>query len=383
MHTVIIGSPDDVRVNLFQHALVQQGYPPAEIAAYTDLIQGKIHLADMVKPGTLVRIESPGKNEAANQALLALGESEPDEDREYTRISPEAEIAKGRIAASRQWYLGLRAFMRMVGAQLAECPPHSLMNHPDDIITMFDKRACHAYLQNRGISVPPALPPISSFDELEAAMHATGTRRVFIKLAHGSSASGVVAYQINGNERRATGAIELVEVDGETQLFNTRRVQTYADHAQIVTLIDALCQQRVHVESWIPKARMGEKIFDLRVVVIGGEAAHTVARLSHNPMTNLHLLNERRDRETVIKHIGEANFDTAAALCCDAMMGFPNSLYAGIDLLVAPGFQKHYILEMNAFGDLLHDTLYQGVDTYSFELQRAACGQHAGNRRHA
>jgi hypothetical protein len=55
------------------------------------------------------------------------------------------------------------------------------------------------------------------------------------------------------------------------------------------------------------------------------------------------------------------------------MACFPKSLYAGIDLLVTPDFQKHFVLEMNAFGDLLHDTLYQGVDTYSLELQRAAC----------
>jgi glutathione synthase/RimK-type ligase-like ATP-grasp enzyme len=373
MRTVIIGSPDDIRVDLFQHALGQNGHPPADVAAYTDIIHGDIHLSRIIQPGTLVRIESPGKNEAANQSLLALGEHEPDEDREYLRIDPTRLITKGRIAASRQWFLGLRTFMRLVAAQLAECPEHLLMNHPDDIVMMFDKRACHAYLQAHAISVPLALPPIMNFDELEQAMRSTGIRRVFIKLTHGSSASGVVAYQTNGKEHRATAAIEMVTFDGEIQLFNTRRVQTYDDRAQIEALIDTLCKHRVHVESWIPKGRMGDKAFDLRVVVIGGQAAHTVARLSHSPMTNLHLLNERRDRKTVINHIGETNFNAAMALCCKAMACFPDNLYAGIDLLITPTFQQHYIIEMNAFGDLLHDTLYKGIDTYSLELQRAAC----------
>jgi len=221
------------------------------------------------------------------------------------------------------------------------------------------------------------------FDELERVMRTAGVRRVFIKLAHGSSASGVVAYQTNGKDHRATGAIEMVTVEGEIQLYNSRRVQTYTDHAQIAKLIDALCKHRVHIEEWIPKAHMDNKAFDLRVVVVGGEAAHTVARLSHSPMTNLHLLNERRDRETVMNWIGEKSFDTAMNVCQKAMGCFSKSLYGGVDLLVTPDFQSHFVLEMNAFGDLLHDTFYQGVDTYTLELEKVDYGQHAGNRWHA
>ncbi|MBZ0290785.1 MAG: hypothetical protein K8I30_24375, partial [Anaerolineae bacterium] len=85
-------------------------------------------------------------------------------------------------------------------------------------------------------------------------------------------------------------------------------------------------------------------------------------------------LNERRDRDTVTRHIGDDHFRAAMATCERAKACFPKSLYTGIDLLVAPGFQKHYIIEMNAFGDLLHDTLFDGLDTYSLEIQRANCG---------
>jgi len=380
--TVLIGSPGDMRVTLFQRALADQGFLPAEVIAYPDLIAGRVHLAQTLQPGAWLRIESPGKDEQANQALLRLGAEETDEEGGYAQISGTLPSDKGRILAPRQWYLGLRAFLRKVETQRRESPPHSIMNHPDDIALMFDKRACHACLQDRGIAVPPALPPIRSFDELEAAMQQANLRRVFVKLAHGSSASGVVAYQTNGAHAQATAAMELVTVAGETRLYNTRQIQTYRDKASIARLIDALCAHRVHVEAWIPKASMEGKAFDLRVVVIGGHAAHTVARLSRSPMTNLHLLNERRNRETVIDVMGEANFSAAMTLCEDAMRLFPRSLYAGIDLLVALGSRRHFILELNAFGDLLHDTLFEGMDTYTLQIQRMLSLEHDADRRH-
>jgi hypothetical protein len=328
-----------------------------------------------VRRGALIRIESPGKSGDANQTLLALGKDEADDEKEYSRVDPTRNFAKGLITAPRQWFLGFRALMCRITVQLAECPSHHLMNQPNDMVSMFDKRDCHARLQAAGVLVPPALPDCYSFEQLEAAMSSAGVRRVFVKLAHGSSASGVVAYQTNGREHRATAAIEMTNTDGETQLFNSRRVETFSNHAEITRLIDTLCRHRVHIEHWIPKASMDGQAFDLRVVAIGGEAAHTVARLSHSPMTNLHLLNDRRDRAAIIAHIGADNFNSAMCLCKSAMQCYPRSLYAGIDLMFAPGFQKHYILEMNAFGDLLHNTFYEGIDTYSLELQRM--GYHA------
>jgi hypothetical protein len=47
---------------------------------------------------------------------------------------------------------------------------------------------------------------------------------------------------------------------------------------------------------------------------------------------------------------------------------FPHSLYAGIDLHIAPDFRRHNVLEVNAFGDLLPDVFCDGLDTYETEL---------------
>jgi hypothetical protein len=51
------------------------------------------------------------------------------------------------------------------------------------------------------------------------------------------------------------------------------------------------------------------------------------------------------------------------------MACFPASMYAGLDLLLTPGFRRHAVLEVNAFGDLLSGVLHDGADTYEAELR--------------
>jgi hypothetical protein len=60
---------------------------------------------------------------------------------------------------------------------------------------------------------------------------------------------------------------------------------------------------------------------------------------------------------------------------CERAAGVvPESLYVGVDLLVAPGFRRHAVLEINAFGDLLPGILFDGLDTYAAELSALAVG---------
>jgi hypothetical protein len=88
-------------------------------------------------------------------------------------------------------------------------------------------------------------------------------------------------------------------------------------------------------------------------------------------MTNLHLLNTRGSFEAVLERMGSEAWESACQTCLGAMACFPQSLYAGIDLLISPGFQRHAVLEINAFGDLLPGILHNEEDTYSAEI--AAC----------
>jgi len=370
---VIVGSPDDVRVNTFQNALHQCGFPPAKLVTYTDLIHGNIRLDEYIPENAWVRIESPGKHPATNHLLRQIGRGGLNAPYHHHHTQQPNGDNKGLIHSSNDWYKGFTKVLRLIEGQLVYAKPHRLMNAVDDILLMFNKPACHHYLHRRGIAVPPALRGISNFKDLEQAMGEVGWRRVFVKPAYGSSASGVVAYETNGQgDHKASAAIEMVERDGQLFLYNTRKIHIYRDVATIAKLIDALCKHTVHVEAWIPKAGFDGKSFDLRVVVIGGQASHVLARLSHSPLTNLHLLNERRQRDAVIQHLGKADFERAMALCEDAMSHFPHSFYAGIDLLIAVGFHQQYIIELNAFGDLLHDTTFNGLDTHAMQIKRIA-----------
>jgi hypothetical protein len=366
---VIIGNPGSRRVELFQAALATLGLSPAQVISYLDLLSGRVELADAIPPGALGRIESPGKDFQVERALLTLGAEQPDPDGiEYEHLSNAALARlsedKGRILPSRQWYLGYSALLRQIAPYLS---PARLMNQPEDILLMFDKRACHALLKQHGLAVAPALEPIQSYDELLEKMQRQGWRRVFLKIAHGSSASGVVAYRYHGNQHQAITTVEMVREAHEIQLYNSRKIRTYRDQAEIATLINALCRHRVHVEQWIPKAIYGDQVFDLRVVVIAGQARHIVARLSKNPMTNLHLLNERGDGEVIKDLCGKQCWQLAMQECERAASLF-SSLYTGIDLLFSTHFTKHILVEMNAFGDLLPGLVHNGQDTYAAEI---------------
>lgn len=369
---ILIGNPGGRRVELFQAALARKGRPPARLVAYADLLAGRAQLGEIARPGSVVRIESPGKDFPVERALLRFGAEAAAAER-YDWIDGAAasklEFDQGRIWPSRQWYLGLCAALQLIERQLAECPWHRLMNAPADIAAMFDKRECHQRITEAGIAAPRKIGPVESFEELVVAMGAERCRRVFVKLAHGSSASGVLAYQTNGARHQAITTVEVTRVGGELRLYNSRRLRTYQNLGEIAELIDALCRQRVHVEQWMPKAGYDGRTFDLRVVVIAGTARHTVARMSRGPMTNLHLLNQRGDAEAIRARMGERAWRGARQACERAMGCFPGSLYAGIDLLIAPGFQRHAVLEINAFGDLLPGALWQGQDTYASEIE--------------
>jgi hypothetical protein len=259
----------------------------------------------------------------------------------------------------------------MVAAQLEQCAPHRVMNTPHDIALMFDKPRCHALMQETALPLPRALGSPRSWDELVSLMEAARCRRVFVKLAHGSSASGVVAYQTNGTRHRAVTTVDVVQQNGQIKLYNSRRLKVLSALPEIAGLINALCRHHVHVEEWLPKASWQGRVFDLRVVVIGGRAQHVVVRTSQTPMTNLHLLNEHGDVQAVRSRVGEGAWQAAMDTAERAMQLFPHSLYSGLDVMWTPDLRRHAILEANAFGDLLPEVLYDGRDTYTAEIEAA------------
>jgi len=74
---------------------------------------------------------------------------------------------------------------------------------------------------------------------------------VFVKPAHGSSASGVLALQVGRGRVMATTSVQLSD-DGT--LYNSLRVRRYDDERSVAAIVDRLAPDGLHVEQWFPKA---------------------------------------------------------------------------------------------------------------------------------
>ncbi|MGI5327317.1 STM4014 family protein [Actinomadura nitritigenes] len=351
MRFVVVGTPGDRRPALFARACRSCGLPEPRLIAWTDVLRG----ADVVlAPGDVLRIDSPGEDPAADALLRGPGDP-------------------SRVGGGARWYSTFVAALDRIRDAAARAGAR-LLGDVDEIAVMFDKRRSHARLAADGVPVPQALPPVRSYEELCAHMDALGERRVFVKAAHGSSASGVVALQTapGGRVRAVTSAA----MNG-TGLFNSLRVRAYETERDVAALVDALAPDGLHVERWLPKASLGGRVFDLRVVVIRGTPTHVVARTSRSPMTNLHLGGTRGDVAAVRRALGPDGWRQALDVCARAAACFPRSPMVGVDLLVLQGMKRFAVCEVNAFGDLLPGLTglaggpAEGLDTYTAQVRSA------------
>ncbi|MER6397168.1 STM4014 family protein [Kitasatospora sp. NPDC001603] len=355
----VLGNPGHRRVALFAAAARAAGLPEPVVLPWIDVLRGRF----VVPAGSLLRIESPGEDPAVDELLRgpALGPS----------------YAPTRVEGGAAWYTGVVAALRAV----ARVPGVRLLGDPEEIAVMFDKRRAHALLAGAGVPVPRALDGagITGWADLRERLRAAGLRRVFVKPAHGSSASGVVALEFG--PRGQVLATTSVELAGG-QLHNSLRVRRYRDEREAAELVDRLAPDGLHVEQWIPKAAQAGRSADLRVVVIAGRATHVVVRTSAQPMTNLHLGGARGSLAVAQQAAGHAwpgLLETAerAAAC------FPGSPMVGVDVLPTAGWRRAVVGEVNAFGDLLPNLTglpggpAEGLDTYAAQISAL---RHPGHR---
>ncbi|SEG15372.1 hypothetical protein SAMN04489712_103415 [Thermomonospora echinospora] len=358
MDLTVVGTPGDRRVTLFEAACRAQGLRPPEVLAWRDVLAGR---EPSMTPGTLLRIDSPG-GDAECDALLR-GPGDP-----------------ARVGDGARWYAAFTGALRRVAAAAGRAGAVPL-NDPDEIAVMFDKRRCHARLAAAGVPVPPALDgPVLGYDDLRERMAVAGLRRVFVKPAHGSSASGVVALQVGAGRVKAVTSAVPVPGGG---LRNALRVRSYETEHEVAALIDALAPDGLHVERWLPKAGLAGRTLDLRVVVVAGTPTHAVVRTSRSPMTNLHLGGARGDLRAVREAMGEDGWRRALRVCAQAARCFPGSLMVGVDLLIGVGWRRTAVGEVNAFGDLLPGLTGlpgspgERLDTYTTQV-RAVMSRYMG-----
>ncbi|MGV9307485.1 STM4014 family protein [Nonomuraea sp. NPDC003727] len=358
MTYVVVGTPGDRRVTMFAAALTRYGLRPPQVVAWPDVLAGQI----AIPPGARVRIDSPGEDTAADALLRGPG-------------------APTRVGGGALWHSRLVAGLARV-ADAASAAGARVLGDVGEIAEMFDKRRTHARLAAAGVPVPAALgpAPVGGYADLRRLMADRGMARVFVKPAHGSSASGVVAFQTNGSLVKATTSVE--PAGGE--LHNSLRVRDYHDETTVAAIVDALAPDGLHVEEWFPKAAVGGRVFDLRVVVVAGRPTHAVVRTSRAPMTNLHLGGARGSLETVMAALGPAGWARALEICARAAACFPRSPAVGVDLMVGAGLRRFAVAEVNAFGDLLPGLTglpgsgAEGLDTYetqvrAYETQMPRC----------
>lgn len=85
-------------------------------------------------------------------------------------------------------------------------------------------------------------------------------------------------------------------------------------------------------------------------------------RTCPSPSTETTLKPARQSR------LGNAKVAAIEQTCRQVAALFPGSLRLGLDVLIAPGFRSHAVLEANVFGDLLPGVLHRGQDTYTAQV---------------
>ena len=61
----------------------------------------------------------------------------------------------------------------------------------------------------------------------------------------------------------------------------------------------------------------------------------------------------------------------AALASCRRVAALHGCFQLGLDVLFEPGFERHRVLEGNAFGDLLPRLERDGMDVYEWQIQAA------------
>lgn len=367
----VVGNPGSRRVGFFRDAVLAAGAPEPAVVAWRDVLRGAP--AGRPPEGALLRIDSPGEDAEVDRLLRGAA------------LGPGWEPA--RVEGGAAWYARFTSAVGEFARTATATPGCVLLADPGEIAVMFDKRRTHARLAAAGLPVPPALDqagrPVAGWEDLRERLTAARMPRVFVKPAHGSSASGVVALELGPRGRaHATTSAELATgPDGGTALFNSLRVRRYTAEPELRALFDTLAAEPLHIERWLPKATQQGRPADLRVVVTGGRATHAVLRTSRHPMTNLHLGGARGDLGPVREAAG-AGWAAVLETCERTARLFPGSLSVGVDVLPATGWRGHAVGEVNAFGDLLPGLTglpgggAEGRDTYAAFVGAALAMDH-------
>jgi hypothetical protein len=347
---VAIANPDGKRWQTYSRDLLafweeRGNRPDVEVVPWNVIVprDGNLDGLGAFDRPALVRLESPGRDAEVARLLLQAGlRAAPEEAADGWEPPP---YLKGRVVRPRLLY---RGFCRVLEGlrQAFDARPHLRpLSCPLAVAQVFDKNATSARLGAAGIPTPPSLDPPGTPEQLLAVLRARRFATAYVKLNTGSSASSIAV--VHAADEPPWAVSSLIRLDGD--FFSTRRLCRCAGDG-LNAVLRFLLHEGACVQRGIPMAQIDGHNFDVRVVVIHGEPAFVVFRLSTQPMTNLHL-GGRRGRADACR----ASVPTRAWLdgldhCAEAARLYDCAV-VGVDLLFERGYLGHYVLEVNAFGD--------------------------------
>ncbi len=354
MRHLIFGNDNSRRVNHWRIAL---GDATVQLVTYQQVAKGNF---PVVNEPTTIRITSPSEDFETYKLLLSLGG--------YPQAE-QLEFEKGRIYLHQYWYKGWCRMLDKIQRFLNEHPLAYVMNHPNPIKLTFNKIKCQQLLAENGIPIPNIYTDkLRSFKQLLELLETNQVPQVFLKPAHGSSASGIMMFRKSGKRMLLETTIRAKQKGGEMKLFNYLRLQKYNDPATIQAIIEQMVPNRLHVEEWILKKRFRAKSTDFRVLTIHQEPVFVQPRHSHHPITNLHLGNEKGSLVRLEEEWGRPAINKVKTVAQKTARRFPNLFYAGIDIAI-DAEDNPYVLEVNPFGDFLQEIFVEGKNTFELELQ--------------
>jgi glutathione synthase/RimK-type ligase-like ATP-grasp enzyme len=359
---LVLGVPAGKRVRGLQDAARRHGGVRVRCVDYADVVRDPAAFHALAATGVPLKIDSPG-DDAWVQHRLTLRGWQLASNQSAGAGAPPEPVSAGDFMPTRHWYAGFADLLRALPATAAPLAPVA------DILLMTDKLACQQHLHAHGVDTPPLLGAIDGYAHLLARLDEAGIDSAFIKPRFGSSAAGVVAFRRN---RRGDQLAMTTMHSVAGRYVNTKRVQRYRHAGDIAALIDTLAADAAYAEAWIPKPRTAGGNYDFRVVVIDGEPQHRVARVNDAPMTNLHLDARRAAVDEVLDEAGQRALLRTARMATQA---FPRSQLIGLDIVVRR--DRAWVLEANAFGDLLPRLQWNGRDTYDAQLHARFPAAHA------
>jgi len=322
----------------------------------------------------MVRLDAPGENTAVLSGLIGLGQSCPDIG--VTTNKSVQYLEHGELKHIDFQFFGFQWLLLQVEGVLKDFSKENgveiiYMNPPRLIAAMADKWDCQQRLKLAGVRTPRLLGVVRDMEHLRELMCSNNMWRVFLKPRYGSSASGVAALQIHpsGKWLSLSGSIEVCSKS--ERLYNSLKIRRYTDAALIEYIVNHLCRDQLYAEQWIPKSRLGNKVYDIRAVCLRAVADHYVVRLSNSPLTNMHLGNSKQ----ALSALRLSSWQRQALDCTVAQVSacFPSALYMGIDVLLPRGSSKPVVLEVNAFGDQVNGSLSRSGQVYARQIAAMKC----------